>query len=129
VRKSGSTRTPPHRLGGARETLPSHHTSGGQMCMNTLSSGGRSIGRTGYVVRRMRVTLSGSPLFFASGRERDDAPLEGLGDGFGAIGGVQFAEYVADVNLHRALGDGEVRGDLAVAFAGDHQLEHFELAR
>src|SRR3954452_127633 len=45
-----------------------------------------------------------------------------------AVGGVELAQDVLDVELHRALGDDERAGDVGVRLAADHVLEHVDLA-
>src|SRR4029079_16803177 len=46
----------------------------------------------------------------------------------GPVGGVELAENVLDVELHRALGDHERAGDVRVRLALHHVLEDVELA-
>ena len=50
----------------------------------------------------------------ASGSELDDALLEGLGDGLGAMADVHLAEDVGDVSLDGAFAYQELCGNLPV---------------
>ena len=46
----------------------------------------------------------------------------------GAVGGAQLAEDVLDVRPDRALGDDQLVGDVGVARAARHQVNHLDLA-
>src|SRR3954447_477626 len=45
----------------------------------------------------------------------------------GSVGGVQLAQDVLDVELHRALGEHQLPGDVRVREAAGHVLEHVDL--
>ena len=58
----------------------------------------------------------------------DESALVGQDDGLRAVVQPELAEYPADVDAHRALGDGQVPGDAVVGKpAGEHE-EHLALA-
>ena len=60
--------------------------------------------------------------------EGDQAALECVQGGLGAVGQVQLGEDVADVALDRALGDHEFTGDLLVAHPSGDQPQYVKLA-
>src|SRR5690606_25251995 len=57
------------------------------------------------------------------------AALDGGEDGLGAVGDAELGEDVAQVDLHGALDEAEVGGDLLVAAAARDEAEDLELAR
>src|SRR5580704_14767125 len=67
------------------------------------------------------------PIWLVRGRG-EQAAVERLGDGGGAVADAQLGVDVEQVGLDRGLGDEQADGGLAVAFAGRDQLEDLELA-
>ena len=55
--------------------------------------------------------------------------LAGAGDGFGAVGGAEFAQDRAGVKFGRAFGDDQAFGNLFVGQALGDQGQYFPFAR
>src|SRR5581483_2241239 len=79
------------------------------------------------LIGEVLATANTSPITCDSPLEAYQAALDGHGDGLRPGGDVQLLEDDSRVELHRALGNVQALGDLLVAEALHHELQHLHL--